>query len=52
MKKLDKFEKDINNSYENNEWKSVKNVSQRISKYQSIAKIHLRKKKEIIFVFL
>ena len=47
MKKLDKFEKDINNSYENNEWKSVKNVSQRISKYQSIAKIHLKKEKRI-----
>ncbi len=47
MKKIDKYEKDIIKSYEDNEWKSVKNVSQRITKYQSIAKVHLKKEKRI-----
>lgn len=47
MKKLDKYEKDIIKSYENNEWQSIKNTSQRITKYQSIAKMHLKKDKRI-----
>ena len=47
MAKLDKYEKEIIESYEKNEWKSVKDAPQRISKYQELAKIHLKKEKRI-----
>ena len=45
--KTDEFEKDILESYENNEWQSVKNVKSEISKYQQLAKQHLKKDKRI-----
>lgn len=47
MKKLDKYENEINASYENGEWKSVKNAADRIRNYQELAKIHLKKEKRI-----
>ena len=47
MAKSDKYEKEINESYENNEWQSVKDFSQKKKKYQELAKVHLRKEKRI-----
>ncbi len=47
MPKLDKYEKDIIESYEKNEWQSVKDSSERINKYQILAKMHLKKEKRI-----
>ncbi len=47
MAKLDKYEKEIIESYQKNEWKSVKDAPQRMSKYQELAKIHLKKEKRI-----
>ena len=47
MVKLDKYEKEINESYEKNEWQSVKDISQKKKKYQELAKVHLRKEKRI-----
>ncbi len=47
MIKLDKYEKEINGSYEKNEWQSVKDLSQKKKKYQELAKVHLRKEKRI-----
>jgi len=47
MAKLDKYEKEIIESYEKNEWHSVKDAPQKIKKYQELAKIHLKKEKRI-----
>ena len=47
MAKLDKYEKEIIESYEKNEWKSVKDAPQRMKKYQELSKIHLKKEKRI-----
>ena len=47
MAKLDKYEKEIIESYEKNEWNSVKDASQRMKKYQELAKVHLKKEKRI-----
>jgi predicted DNA binding CopG/RHH family protein len=47
MAKSDKYEKEINESYENNEWQPVKDFSQKKKKYQELAKVHLRKEKRI-----
>ena len=45
--KIDKYEKDIIQSYENDEWQSVKNTKNTITKYQQFAKQHLKKDKRI-----
>ena len=45
--KLDKFEKDIFESYENDEWISVDNVKENIEKYVKIAKNQIKKDKRI-----
>jgi len=47
MVKLDKYEKEINESYKKNEWQSVKDISQKKKKYQELAKVHLKKEKRI-----
>ena len=47
MAKLDKYEKEIIESYEKNEWQSVKDAPQKMKKYQELAKIHLKKEKRI-----
>jgi len=47
MTKLDKYEKEIIESYEKNEWQSVKDAPQKMKKYQDLAKIHLKKEKRI-----
>ena len=47
MVKLDKYEKEIIESYEKNEWYSVKDAPQKKKKYQELAKIHLKKEKRI-----
>jgi len=47
MAKLDKYEKEIIESYEKNEWQSVKDAPQKMKKYQELAKSHLKKEKRI-----
>ncbi len=47
MPKKDKYEKEIIESYENDEWQSVKDAPQKMNKYQELAKIHLKKEKRI-----
>jgi predicted DNA binding CopG/RHH family protein len=45
--KLSKEEKDILESYEKDEWKSVKNVKEEIRKHQAVAKKTLKKDRRI-----
>ncbi|HOF34102.1 MAG TPA: antitoxin [Spirochaetota bacterium] len=47
MAKLDKFETDIESSFDKGEWKSVKNLSTEKKKYQQMAKLTLKKEKRI-----
>lgn len=47
MAKPDKYEKDIIESFEKNEWQSVKDAPQKMKKYQELAKTHLKKEKRI-----
>jgi len=45
--KLDKEEKDIIESYERDEWKSVKNLESEIKRYQSYASATLKKDRRV-----
>lgn len=45
--KLDKEEKDILDSYERGEWKSVKNLKEEIKKHRGYARQTLRKDKRV-----
>jgi len=45
--KLDKEERDILDSFERGEWKSVKNLEQEIQKHQEYARQTLRKDKRV-----
>lgn len=45
--KLDKEEKDLLESYERGEWKSVKNLNQEIKKHKGYARQTLRKDKRV-----
>lgn len=45
--KLNKEEKEILKSYDNDEWKSVKDLEKRKSEYQQIAKNTIERKKSI-----
>ena len=47
MKKLDKYEKELLNSFEKNEWKSVPNFSKRKSELKEYAKNTIRKNKRV-----
>jgi len=47
MAKLDKYETEIESSFEKGEWKSVKNLSGEKKKYQQMAKLTLKKDKRI-----
>ncbi len=47
MAKLTKEEKDLLNSYEKGEWRSVKNLKHEINRYQAMAKATSRKDKRI-----
>lgn len=47
IKNIDKYEKDLIDSYEKNEWQSLKKLNKSINNYQKIAKIHLKKEKRI-----
>jgi len=47
MGKSNKYEKDIIDSYNNDEWQSVKNAKKKMTKYQEMAKQHLKKDKRI-----
>lgn len=47
MAKLDKFEKEILESYENDEWVTVKDVESEKSKYREIARYTIQKNKRI-----
>lgn len=43
MVKPDKYEKEIIESFEKDEWQSVKDATQEKKKYQELARIHLKK---------
>ena len=47
MNKLTKEEKDMLDSYEKNEWRSVKNLKSQMSRYRVMAKATLRKDKRV-----
>ena len=47
MNNLDKYEKEILNSFEKNEWKSVPNLSKRKSELQESARATIRKNKRV-----
>ncbi|MCH8955758.1 antitoxin [candidate division KSB1 bacterium] len=47
MAKLDKMEKELSKSYENDEWVSVDNLESEKSKYQEIARYTIQKNKRI-----
>jgi predicted DNA binding CopG/RHH family protein len=47
MKKLNKYEKELEASIAADEWKSVKNVKSKINEYSEIAKNTLKKDKRI-----
>ena len=47
MIKLTKDEKDLLDSYEKNQWHSVKNVKNEMSRYRAMAKTTLRKDKRV-----
>ena len=47
MKKRDNYEKEIIESFENDEWQSVKNLKRKKANYQEIAKHSLKKDKRI-----
>ncbi len=47
MNKLDKYENDLLNSFENNEWQSDKNLDKRKSDLQKYAKATIRKDKRV-----
>jgi len=47
MSRMTKEEKNLLNSYEKGEWKSVKNLKTEINRYQRIAQATIRKDKRI-----
>ncbi len=47
MKKKDNYEKELIESYENDEWQSVKNLKKKKTNYQEFAKHCLKKDKRI-----
>ncbi len=47
MAKLDKMEKELSKSYENDEWVSVDNLKSEKLKYQEIARYTIQKNKRI-----
>ncbi len=47
MNKLDKEEKELLNSFEKGEWKSVKNISRRKSELKEYARATIRKDKRV-----
>ena len=47
MAKLDKTEREILESYENEEWSSVRNLENEKSRYQEIARYTIQKNKRI-----
>ena len=47
MAKLDKMEKELSKSYENDEWVSVDNLESEKLKYQEIARYTIQKNKRI-----
>ncbi len=47
MTNLDKEEKELLDSFENNEWKSVENVKERTVKMESYARATIRKDKRV-----
>jgi predicted DNA binding CopG/RHH family protein len=46
-KKLDKYEKEILESFEKGEWQEIKNMKKEIKKYTSYAKATIKKDKRI-----
>jgi predicted DNA binding CopG/RHH family protein len=47
MKKIDKSEKDILDSYERNEWRSIENLNAEKSRYSKIARTTILKKQRV-----
>jgi predicted DNA binding CopG/RHH family protein len=47
MEKLDKYEREILDSYNNDEWESISNIEQKKSKYSQYAKNTLLRNKKI-----
>lgn len=47
MTKLSKDEKELLDSYERGEWRSVKNLKSRMSHYRAVAKATLQKNKRV-----
>ncbi len=45
--KLDKYEKDIVNSFENDEWKEIPGMKKEIAQHENYAKASLKKDKRI-----